>query len=59
MGLIAIIPMFYFVKYFEDGAGFSAMTNSILSYIVIAGVAVVFLFVISMIISTIGYDRKK
>lgn len=59
MGLIVIIPMFYFVKYFEDGAGFSAMTNSILSYIVIAGVAVVFLFVISMIISTIGYDRKK
>ena len=59
MGLIAVIPMFCFVKYFEDGAGFSAMTNSIFSYIVIAGVAVVILFIISMIISAIGYSRKK
>lgn len=59
MGLIVVIPMFYFVKYFEDGAGFSAMTNSILPYVVIAGVAVVILFIISMIISTIGYSRKK
>ena len=59
MGLFAVIPMFYFVKYFEDGAGFSAMANSIFSYIVIAGVAVVILFIISMIISTIGYSRKK
>ena len=59
MGLFVVIPMFYFVKYFEDGAGFSAMTNSIFSYIVIAGIAVVILFIISMIISTIGYNRKK
>ena len=59
MGLIAVIPMFYFIKYFEDGAGFSAMANSMLSYIAIAGLAAVFLFLISMIISTIGYSRKK
>lgn len=59
MGLIAIIPMFYFIKYFEDGAGFSAMTNSILSYVIIAGIAAVILFIISMIISMIGYSRKK
>lgn len=59
MGLIVVIPMFYFIKYFEDGAGFSAMTNSILSYVVIAGAAVVILFIISMIISMIGYSRKK
>lgn len=59
MGLIAVIPMFYFVKYFEDGAGFSAMTDSILSYAVAAGAAVAVLFVISMIISMIGYNRKK
>ena len=59
MGLIAVIPMFYFIKYFEDGAGFSAMANSMFSYIAIAGLAAVFLFLISMIISTIGYSRKK
>lgn len=59
MGLIVVIPMFYFIKYFEDGAGFSAMTNSILSYVVVAGIAAVILFIISMIISTIGYSRKK
>ena len=59
MGLIVVIPMFYFIKYFEDGAGFSTMTNSIFSYVVIVGAAVVILFIISMILSTIGYSRKK
>ena len=59
MELIVVIPMFYFVKYFENRAGFSAMTNSIFSYIIIAGVAVVILFIISMIICTIGYSRKN
>jgi hypothetical protein len=59
MGLIVVIPMFYFIKYFEDGAGFSAMTNSMLSYAALAGIAVVVLFMISMIISIIGYSRKK
>lgn len=59
MGLFVVIPMFYFVKYFENRAGFSAMTNSIFSHIIIAGVAVVILFIISMIISTIGYSRKN
>ncbi len=59
MGLIVVIPMFYFIKYFEDGAGFSAMTNSIFSYVIVAGIAVVILFIISMIISMVGYNRKK
>lgn len=59
MGILAVIPIFYFVRYFEDGAGFSAMANSIRSYVVVAGIAVVILFIISMIISTIGYSRKK
>ena len=59
MGLIVVIPMFYFIKYFEDGAGFSAMTNSIFSYVIVAGIAVAVLFIISMIISIVGYNRKK
>lgn len=59
MGLIVVIPMFYFIKYFEDGAGFSAMTNSIFSYVIVAGIAVAVLFIISMIISMAGYNRKK
>ncbi|MDE7211100.1 MAG: ABC-2 transporter permease [Lachnospiraceae bacterium] len=59
MGLFAVIPMFYFIKYFEDGIGFSAMTNAILSYVAGAGGGVVVLFIISMVISVIGYDRKK
>lgn len=59
MGIIAVIPMFYFIKYFEDGAGFSAMTNSILSYVMMAGAIAVVLFMISMIISMLGYRRKR
>ena len=27
MGLIVVIPMFYFVKYFEDGPGMAAMNT--------------------------------
>lgn len=59
MGLIVVIPMFYFIKYFEDGAGFSAMTSSILPYAVVAGIAAIALFILSMIISMVGYNRKK
>ena len=59
MGIIAVFPIFYFVKYFEDGAGFSAMTNSIHYYVAAVGVAAVAIFGISMIISMIGYSRKK
>lgn len=59
MGLIAVIPMFYFIKYFEDGAGFSTMTDSILSYAVVTGVVAVVLFILSMMVSMIGYSRKE
>lgn len=59
MGLIAVIPLFYFIKYFEDGAGFTAMTNSIFSYAVVAGIAAIILFTVSMTVSMIGYNRKK
>lgn len=59
MGLLAVIPMFYFVKYFEDGAGFSAMTGSICPHAVAIGIAAIVLFIISMLISMAGYNRKK
>lgn len=59
MGLLTVIPMFYFVKYFEDGAGFSAMTDSLLSCCVLAGAVTVILFLASMLISMLGYNRKK
>jgi hypothetical protein len=35
------------------------MTSSILSYAVAAGIAVIVLFIVSMIVSMIGYNRKK
>lgn len=55
MGIIAVIPMFYFVKYFEDGAGFSVMTDAIYSCAAVVGVIVAMLFVLSMIVSIAGY----
>ena len=59
MGLIVVIPMFYFVKYFEDGPGMAAIVNSVYSYVLIAGMAAILIFVISIIISTIGYNHKN
>ena len=56
---IVVIPMFYFVKYFEDGPGMAAMVNSIYSYVLITGIAAILIFGISLIISTIGYSRKN
>lgn len=57
MGLVIVIPMFYFIKYFEDGPGMEAMVNSVYSYILIAGIAAILIFGISLIISTIGYGH--
>ncbi len=59
MGMIAVIPMFYFVRYFEDGAGFSAMTDSIGMYAAVMGAAVSLLFMVSMMISVAGYRRRR
>lgn len=59
MGLIVVIPMFYFVKYFEDGSGMEVMVNSSYSYLLFAGIAAILIFGISFIISTIGYSHKN
>lgn len=59
MGLLEVIPVCYLVKYFEDGAGFSAMTDSVRSYVVVAGAAAVVLFLLSMGISMMGYSRRR
>ena len=59
MGLVIVIPMFYLVKYFEDGSGFSAMANSLSSYFLVTGIATVTIFVISLVISTMGYAKRK
>ncbi|MDE6063875.1 MAG: ABC-2 transporter permease [Lachnospiraceae bacterium] len=59
MGLLAIIPMFYLIKYFEDGAGFSALVRSASSSLLLVGISSILLFGISMLISVIGYERKK
>ena len=60
MGVIAVFPMFYIIKYFEDGAGgFSAMADSMLSCVAFAGIAAIVLFILSMGISVIVYNRKR
>lgn len=59
MSMFVVIPMFYFIKYFEDNAGFSAMMNSLTSFLLTAGVATVVVFFLSMGISAAGYVRKR
>ena len=58
MGMFAVIPMFFFIKYFEDGVGFSAMISSLSSALFVAGVVTVVVFCLSMGISAAGYARK-
>ena len=59
MGLFAVIPMFYFIKYFEDGPGMAVMINSIYSYVLIAGIAAILIFGTSLVISTVGYSQNR
>lgn len=59
VGVMVVVPVFLFVKHFEEGAGFSAMTGSILTYAAVAGAAVAALFVLSMAISVAGCKRKR
>lgn len=59
MSLFVVIPMFYLIKFFEDGLGLSAMPDSLAPYLAVTGVAVIILWGISMVISVMGYRRKR
>lgn len=58
MGLFVVIPVFLAVRHFEDGPGFSVMTDSILPWLLIAGAAAA-VFILSFFISVMGYARRK
>ena len=57
--LIVVIPFVYVVKYFEDGPGIYTMTDSLIPYVLAAFFAILVLFGISLVISIIGYEKKK
>lgn len=59
MGLICIFPMFYFIKFFEDGPGLTALPDSIISYILGLCAVCIVLFIFSYFLSVAGYSRKK
>lgn len=59
MGLVIVIPMFYLVKFFEDGLGLAAMPSSLSAYLAVTGVAVVILWGFSMMISVLGYKQRR
>lgn len=59
MGLLFIIPLFYAVKYFEDGIGLPMLTDFLAPYCLIAGIAAALLFGFSLAVSVAGYARRK
>lgn len=59
MGIFVVIPVFYLVKYFEEGAGFLAMAESLSAYLWIAGMVTIVMFGLSMFVSMAGYERRK
>ena len=59
MGLIVVIPMFYFVKYFEDGPGMAAGKKFCSFICANHRDSGNFDFWNFLIISTIGYSRKN
>ena len=59
MGLIVVIPIFYMIKFFEDGPGLSELPTSISTYLLWICVAAIAIFVISIVVSLWGYSKKK
>lgn len=59
MGLVAMAPIFYMIKYFEDGPGFTVMADSFYSCLPVACIAAVIFFGLSLLVSAAGYGRKK
>lgn len=59
MGIICIFPMVYLVKFFEDGPGLSALPDAIFSYLSIAAIGAIGVYIVSLFISMAGYSKKK
>ena len=59
MGLIVVIPIFYMIKFFEDGPGLSELPTSISTYLFWICVAAIAIFIISIVVSLLGYSKKK
>lgn len=59
MGLLVIVPIFYLIKYFEDGPGLVSLTDTISTYILSGFLITIVLFIFSYIVSVLGYSRKK
>ena len=59
LGLFCVIPVFFFIKYFEDGPGMAAMGDFVSSYVVLFAFLAIVIFVVSFFISVAGYGKKK
>ena len=59
MGIIIVIPIFYMIKFFEDGSGLSAIPTSISAYLLWICIAAVVIFMLSFVVSLLGYTKKK
>lgn len=59
MGFFVFIPMFFLIKYFEDGPGFAEMTGFPQGCIPALCLGVAVLFGISMVVSAAGYERRR
>lgn len=59
MGMLLIFPMFYLIRYFEDGPGLQVIAVFADSYIMAAFAAAAVLFAASILVSIAGYERRK
>lgn len=58
MGLLIIVPVFYLIKYFEDGPGLVSLTDALSTYIFGGFLISIMLFILSYAVSVLGYIRK-
>lgn len=59
MGLLVIIPIFYLIKFFEDGPGLASLIDTIPIYIKMCFLISVILYIVSYYFSVLGYLKRK
>lgn len=59
MGMVVVVPLFFLVKFFEDGPGLAAMPDTLAGLAALASGAAAVVFAVSYAISVQGYQKAR
>lgn len=59
MGMVVVVPLFFLVKFFEDGPGLAAMPDTLAGLAALASGVAAVVFAVSYAISVQGYQKAR